>query len=272
MQNEANPINLKRSNEIENDCFKILRKNFRFKGKFIIDHIKRNHFDPWNFADEEDICSFCGLNGKLTKEHVLPKWAFQNDPERSFITKINDTSQTFIKTAIPVCSKCNNCTLSKVENYINGLFRDTDLNTDYFDYKESLNIIRWLEIIEYKFHVLEFRRKFRRNKSDNYIQYLRDIPMSVMRMNIDLSPYVALSQLRKAQARIKRKEKDSRYYSLVIYKSKNTQSLFFHTMDEHIFFEFPEYQMAMFYFFDKEFESNFEAEKEAKKIILENYG
>ena len=27
-------------------------------------------------------------------------------------------------------------------------------------------------------------------------------------------------------------------------------------MNEYIFFEFPEYQMAMFYFFNKEFESN----------------
>lgn len=81
-----------------------------------------------------------------------------------------------------------------------------------------------------------------------------------------------MAQLRKSQARIKRKDKESRYFSLVFWRSKNKQSLFFHTMDEHIFFEFPEYKMAMFYFFNREFQSNFDAEKEAKEIIIRNYG
>lgn len=254
------------------DCFKVLRKNIRLNGKSIVDHVKRNHFDPWNFAQEENICSFCGSEYELTKEHVLPKWSFQNDPARYFITKINNTSQSFIKTTIPACSLCNNAILSKIENYINGLFLTTDLKTNYFRYEESLNIIRWLEIVEYKFHILNFRRKFRRKKSEDYIPLIRDVPMSVMRTKIGLSPYKALSQLRKSQARIKRKEKDTRYYSLVIFRSKNTQSLFFHAMDEYIYFGFPEYQMGMFYFFNQEFGSNYDAADDAKKIILKIYG
>ncbi|QHT70150.1 hypothetical protein GXP67_27640 [Rhodocytophaga rosea] len=237
----------------------------------IIDHIKRNHFDPWNFAGEDDICSFCGKHDVLTKEHVIPKWCFQNDPDRCFETIINGTIQTFIKTTIPACATCNNDTLSKIERHINNLLQNTDLNTDYYDYEESINIIRWLEIIEYKFHVLNFRRKFIRKQSEDFIPMLRDIPMSVMRLNIEMSPYKALSQLRKSQARIIRKEKDSRYYPLVFWKSKNKQSLFFQNMDEYIFLEFPEYQMAMFYFFNKEFVSNYDAEKEAKQIIIKNY-
>jgi hypothetical protein len=87
-----------------------------------------------------------------------------------------------------------------------------------------------------------------------------------------MSPYKALSQLRNSQARIRRKDKDSRYYSLVFWKSKNKEPLFFHSLDEFIFFEFPEYEMALFYFYKKEFNDNFDTEKEAKKIILENYG
>lgn len=252
--------------------FKLLRKSIRQNGKLIIDHIKRNHFDPWNFAGEEDICSFCGIDKDLTKEHVLPKWCFENDPDRFFETVINENKQPFIKTAIPACSTCNNATLSEVEKYINNLFRKTDLNSDYYKYEELLNIIRWLEIIEYKFHVLNFRRKFRRKKSENFIPVFKDVPMSVMRLNIGLSPYKALAQLRKSQARMKRKDKDSKFYSLVFWRSKNKQSLFFYTMDKHIFFEFPEYQMAMFYFFNKEFKSNYDAEKEAKEIITKNYG
>lgn len=252
--------------------FQILRKHFRKRGKFIIDHIKRNHFDPWNFADEEDICSFCGQMEDLTKEHVLPKWCFENAPNRSFNTVINQSSQSFIKTVIPACSTCNNETLSKIERYVNQVFKTTDLNLDYYEYEESLNVIRWLELIDYKFHVLNFRRKFIRNHSEEFIPFIKEVPMSVMRRNINLSPYKAMSQLRASQARIRRKDKEQKYYSLVFWKSKNKQSLFFHTMDEYIYFEFPEYQMAMFYFYKKEFESNFEAEKEAKEMIMKIYG
>jgi hypothetical protein len=56
-----------------------------------------------------------------------------------------------------------------------------------------------------------------------------------MRLSIDMSPYKALSQLRNSQARIRRKDKDSRYYSLVFWKSKNKEPLFFHSLDEFIF-------------------------------------
>lgn len=160
--------------------FKLLRKNFRNNGKLIIDHIKRNHFDPWNFAEEDDLCSFCGTAKDLTKEHVLPKWCFENDPERIFETVINESKQAFIKTEIPACSKCNNETLSKIEKHINNLFRRTDLSKDYYEYEESLNIIRWLELIEYKFHVLNLRRKFRRKQSSDFIPIFRDVPISVM--------------------------------------------------------------------------------------------
>lgn len=253
-------------------CFKTLRIAIRREGKNIVDHIKRNHFEPGNFAGEPDICTFCGSPHNLTKEHVLPKWSFQHNPKEHFITHINDSQQTFIKTAIPACANCNNNILSKIEKYINDLIRNTNLDTDYFEYDQALHIIRWLEIVEYKFHVLEFRRKFRIKKSSGYIPIFRDVPMSVMRTSINLSPYKALSQLRLAQARIKRKEKDSRYYSLVIYKTSNKQSLFFHSLDEFIYFEFPEYGMAMFYFYNKEFKCNFDAEKEAKKRIVQNYG
>ena len=254
------------------DSFKQLRKNFRLRGKAIIDHVKRNHFEPGNFAGEDDICSFCGISTKLTNEHVLPKWSFQNDSVRHFKTEINGSTQTFIKTAIPACQSCNNVTLSKIEKHVFELFKKTDLDNDYFEYHESLNIIRWLEIIDYKFHILNFRRKYRKGKAHDFIPIFKDVPISVMRLSIGLSPYKSLAQLRKSQGRIRRKEKDSKYFSLVFWKSKNKESLFFHSMDEYIFFEFPEFKMALFFFYSKEFNSNYEAETEARKIITEQYG
>ena len=59
---------------------------------------------------------------------------------------------------------------------------------------------------------------------------------------------------------------------IILPSNKNKDAFFFHTMDEYIYIEFPEFKMAMFYFFKKEFESNYEAEKEAKQIIGSQYG
>jgi hypothetical protein len=217
------------------DIFMALRKNIREYGKSVIDHVIRNHFSPGDFAGEPDICSFCGAKDLLTKEHVLPKWIFENDSKRTFITKINESSQSFIKSVVPCCANCNNKTLAKVEQYIVSLFRNTKLPLEYFEVEETLNIIRWLEIIDYKFHVFNFRRKYIRHSKENFIPFVKDVPLSVMRLSIDMSPYKALSQLRNSQARIRRKDKDSRYYSLVFWKSKNKEPLFFHSLDEFIF-------------------------------------
>lgn len=260
---------------MDDNLFKDLRKRVRQNGKEIIEHIVRNHFDPENIANEAEICCFCGSNNRVTKEHVLPKWTFENDPNEFFLTLINDSKQKFIQTAIPACNDCNNNLLSKIENHIKNLFLYVDLKNDYFEYEELVSIIRWLEIIEYKFHVLEFRRKFKIHKRHGYIPIFRDVPMSIMRIRIQLSPYKALSQLRKSQARLKRKEKDTRFFSLVFYRMKNRkdqQKLFFHSMDNYIFFQFPEYGLSLFYFYNKTFNSNYDAEKEALKIIQENYG
>lgn len=202
---------------------------------------------------------------------MLPKWSFQNDLVKYFITKINGTTQTFIKTTIPACQVCNNETLAIIEKYVLELFKNTNLDNNYFEYSQSLNIIRWLEIIDYKFHILNFRRKYRKAKSEDFISMLSDIPMSVMKLSVGLNPHKALSQLRESRDRIKRREKDSKYYSLVFWKSKNKDHLFFHSMNDYIFLEFPEFKMALFFFYNKEFNSNYDAEAEARKIISDQY-
>lgn len=255
-----------------NEQYKLIRKNIRIKGKLIIDNVIRKNLDPWNISDESDACCFCGSNKNITKEHVLPKWSFQNDEKKFFITEINNSKQTFMKTVIPTCEICNNETLSKIEKYTKSLLSRTDLCNDYFLYGESLNLIRWFELIEYKFHVLEFRRKFRVRKGGKYEPIFRDVPMSVMRLNVGLRPHNALAQLRKSQLRLKRKDKDIRYNSLVIYKSQHEQKLFFYKMDAYIYLSFPEYQMSMFYFYNEVFESNSKAGELADEIIFSEYG
>jgi hypothetical protein len=147
------------------DKFKELRINLRNSSREIINNILDNHFDPENNAGLPDICIFCGSSKRITKEHVIPKWIFENDPAKFFVTTSNQISQAFIKSTVPACLKCNTTYLSYIERYVQRVLSRDDLDNSA-TYFELIDLLRWMEIIEYKFHVLEFRRKYKASKKD----------------------------------------------------------------------------------------------------------
>ncbi len=249
-----------------------LRVLIRKNSKKIIDHVINKHVVRRNgkiVANKiQDICMFCGSNKNITKEHVYPKWVFDNNPANYFITNINGLPQYYIKTTIPVCSNCNSNLLSALEKYIQQLFLDIDLNNDYFTDNEIENIIRWLEIIDYKFQILNMRRTFLRSEERGRIEYLADFPISILRKD---TPSMAISEMRRSQKRITIKEKTKFVNSLVMFHTSNPGHNFFHTMDEFIFIEVPKYGKALFYFYKREFRSKKSAFKAADKIIDKCY-
>lgn len=177
---------------------------------------------------------------------------------------------TYNKTTIPVCADCNNNLLGSFENYIISVL-NRDLSSTFFTNDELQNIIRWLEIIEYKFQLLEIRRKFIKSKHSQYIAYLRDIPVSIMRSSIDYSPSKAIAQIRLAQKRVIEKSKVSNQNSLIIFKTKNEGFHFFHNLNDFIFLELPKLEVALFYFYSRKFEDHEVAKEEAMKIINKVY-
>lgn len=254
-----------------NSKFALLRIQLRQQSKHIIRHILQNHIIKNTIKTNTEICIFCNRTNNLTKEHVLPKWTFEKDTEKFFITDVNESEQTYNKTTVPVCADCNNGVLAYIESYIITTLKNTDLSKAFFTSEEAQNIIRWLEIIEYKFHVLEARRKFIKHKSSGYIPYLADIPVSVMRKEIDYSPAKVIARLRLSQRRVTIKEKTRNENALVVFKSKNESFHFFHQMNEYIFLELPEFQVALFYFYSKYFESNSDAHHEAMRTMNRSY-
>jgi hypothetical protein len=254
---------------------KSIRSKLRKQSKNIIDYIVTNYISQNikkdNLKVAKEICNFCGSIETITKEHVLPRWTFENCTKRFFITEVNNLQQTYINTTIPVCSDCNNNLLGYLEKYIINSFKTTDLNKICFSSEQNQNIIRWLEIIEYKFHVLEARRKFLSHKKAGYISFLKDFPITVMRKSIDYSPAKAVSQIRLAQKRIAIKAKTKNENSLVVFRTKNENFYFFHQMDEFIFLELSEFKVAVFYFYNRLFEQEVDAYNQAMKIIKEVY-
>jgi len=253
--------------------FTELRVKLRKNSKVIMGDVVNRHVPNISLVEKSDreICVFCSSPENLTKEHVIPQWAFGKDTKKFFVTDINESEQSYHKTTIPACSDCNNNLLSNIEKFIIEILDSKDLNRDFFDVNEVHNIIRWIEIIEYKFQILEIRRKFIKSKSGKFMKVLANVPISVMRAGINYSPHKAVFEIRQSMKRITTRNKTTHENSLVVFKSKNENFHFFHQMNDFIFIELPNYKIAIFYFYCKRFTTNEQAHDEAKKIIEKFY-
>lgn len=248
---------------------KSFRKVIKDNSKEIIEHIVDFHISRNNDSkkNQNEICFFCNSKDNLTKEHVIPQWTYLGCTKRKFNTNINGIDQTYNKTVIPACSFCNNERLNTLEVYLNKLFASINFNPYPFTNTELENIIRWLEIIDYKFQVLNARKKFIKAKESEYLKYLKDFPLSVMRPNLDYNPTKVVAEVRLSLKRLTVKSKSKNLNSIQIFKTSNPDFHFFHTMDEFIFIELPQFKVAIFYFYKKTFDSLEEGQVEAQKFL-----
>jgi len=252
---------------------KSLRILARQNSKTIIDHVNEANFSRLKNHKVKltDICMFCGSPDNLTKEHVMPRWTFENCTKKFFNTGVNGISQTYMKTTVPACATCNNIRLSSLEKYIYKLFSEVNPDLKYFKANETAKIILWLEIIDFKFEILNARRLFKASKKKGFIPYLADFPISVLRPNVNYSPSKAVSEIRRSQKRLTIKNKSNNFNSLIVFKTSNKSYHFFHTMDEFIFIELPQFEIALFYFYNKTFPTISGGYEEAMKIIDKVY-
>jgi hypothetical protein len=250
-----------------------LRVKARQNSKVIIDHLIKSHIARGvkKLHVEKEICIFCSSSKLLTREHVIPRWTFENCTSKYFITLANGIHQTYNKTTVPTCSICNNELLGYLENYILQLFKKTDLSISFFTNYEIQNIIRWLEIIEYKFQVLEVKRKFIKSKSSIFLPDLTDFPLTILRESINYSPSKAVAEVRLCQKRLAMKSKNKNINSLVIFRTRNKGFHFFHTLNDFIFIELPQFKIGLFYFYSKLFKNKNKTFKEANDVIDKVY-
>src|SRR5687768_13649671 len=105
---------------------KNLRVKLRQNSKVIMDDILERHVPRTSLKDKSkrEICVFCANHNNLTKEHVLPRWTFENCTKKFFVTDVNGSEQTYNKTTIPVCADCNNNLLGNIESYIISIFNN----------------------------------------------------------------------------------------------------------------------------------------------------
>lgn len=235
--------------------------------------VMRKLFDNYltGFIDKKIIpsCIFCGSQANLTKEHVLPKWVFESEAKHSFTTDVNELKQHFIKTTIPLCGKCNSELFNSLERYMQKTFSEVDLKKRHYSPEEWENIIRWFEIIDFKFQVLDIVTKFKAHKKAGHIPFLADFSIAFMR---DMSVRSVTSKARLSLKRISTKDKSKMANSLIVGTIKNKTFHYFHKSGEFIYLEIPPYNKVFFYFYQREFKNSETAKRQALKIIKDAYG
>lgn len=249
-----------------------LRAGLRNNAKSIIEGLDEKYISKVREKKNiKEVCMFCGSSENLTKEHVLPRWVFENSPSKFFTTNINGLNQTYIKTTIPACLVCNSDILNSLEKYVQASFKNRDVKKQPFTLEELESIILWLQIIDYKFQILNVRREFKVSKKSGYIPYLADLPLSVLRESVDYSPQKTISEIKRSQKRLLIKSKLNAINSLVVFRTTNKSFHFFHHMDDFIFLELPKQQIALFYFYKRKFTDRVIAFENAMKIIKTLY-
>ncbi len=242
----------------------IARKN----GKYVMNKLFNDYLTGHFNKEVNTSCLLCGSESNLTKEHVLPKWVFENDSKRTFTTDVNQLPQKYIGTTLPMCATCNSEILNTLEKYIQKTLVEVDLKTKYYSSENWGNIIRWLETIDFKFQLIDITTKFRAHKEAGYIPFLAGLSISEMR---DFSIRTIKSKSRLSLKRISTKDKSKMANSLIVGTTKIKTFNYFHKSGQFIHIEIPKYNKVFFYFFDREFKNDENAKKEAMKIIKSVY-
>lgn len=255
--------------------FKSFRDIINQHRKKIVDYIGETFINRENGRAKpvtgSGICFFCGTAAPATREHVLPRWVFDKDPQRWFSTAINGQSQSYDKSTLPCCQLCNNEILNELEKAMNTMLTSRNIKTDPLRDGELEAIIAWLELIDYKFQVISITRRFVAHKRQGFIDYLSDFPISVLDPAFDYSPRRVLQVLRAGMRRMGMKSKVRHLNSLVTFKTQNISFYFFHKINDFIFLEMPHKGVALFYFYCQEFESPEAAHGAAMEKIKANY-
>lgn len=97
-------------------------------------------------------CVYCGCDGKMTKEHVIPKGFIKHMDWDKQIVVLEKAPSRVINSELmvkDVCSNCNNGELSKLDAYALNLFLQCNnlisINTHKFYFKFQYdNLVRWL--------------------------------------------------------------------------------------------------------------------------------
>lgn len=131
-----------------------LRKLIRAKSSEVMSHLASNYIYRDSNGNaiknvEPPICIFCAAMENITREHIIPRWVFNKNDKAFFDIGVNGQSQSYNKSTVPVCARCNADLLNTLEKHIQSVFKafhDTKTLLDFETTEMSLGGWRLLII------------------------------------------------------------------------------------------------------------------------------
>ena len=183
----------------------------------------------------KECCIICGTNKNITKEHLLPKWVFENDVKKSFFISPEDTLYSYRLSYLPCCKTCNSSVLGNFEHHIREILKRENKN---FTISEKEDIIFWIKYLDFKFKIFGVEKACHRNtKSKSNIGLWNKPKNNPKNFFYDLFDLPATTN------------------SLIISEPKQKNFDFFYWKDHYFSITLPQCNVSIIYFFTNKIEN-----------------
>lgn len=183
----------------------------------------------------KECCIICGTNKNITKEHLLPKWVFENDVKKSFFISPEDTLYSYRLSYLPCCKTCNSSVLGNFEHHIREILKRENKN---FTISEKEDIIFWIKYLDFKFKIFGVEKACHRNTKSKSNIGLWDKPKNNPKnFFYDLFDLPATTN------------------SLIISEPKQKNFDFFYWKDHYFSITLPQCNVSIIYFFTNKIEN-----------------
>lgn len=183
----------------------------------------------------EECCIICGTDKNITKEHLLPKWVFENDVKKSFFISPEDTLYSYRLSYLPCCKTCNSSVLGNFEHHIREILKRENKN---FAISEKEDIIFWIKYLDFKFKIFGVEKACHRNTKSKSNIGLWDKPR-----NNPKNFFYNLFDL------------PTTTNSLIVSEAKQKNFDFFYWRDHYFSITLPQCNVSIIYFFTNKIEN-----------------
>ena len=183
----------------------------------------------------KECCIICGTDKNITKEHLLPKWVFENDVKKSFFISPEDTLYSYRLSYLPCCKTCNSSVLGNFEHHIREILKRENKN---FTISEKEDVIFWIKYLDFKFKIFGVEKACHRNtKSKSNIGLWNKPKNNPKNFFYDLFDLPATTN------------------SLIISEPKQKNFDFFYWKDHYFSITLPQCNVSIIYFFTNKIEN-----------------
>ena len=183
----------------------------------------------------KECCIICGTDKDITKEHLLPKWVFENDVKKSFFISPEDTLYSYRLSYLPCCKTCNSSVLGNFEHHIREILKRENKN---FTISEKEDVIFWIKYLDFKFKIFGVEKACHRNtKSKSNIGLWNKPKNNPKNFFYDLFDLPATTN------------------SLIISEPKQKNFDFFYWKDHYFSITLPQCNVSIIYFFTNKIEN-----------------